>query len=71
MPPAVPLLCVWATVPAKMGKEKPPVAAYRHHGLSKAYGVLAKGGSRPYITGREVGAGKCLANPVRSGRKQP
>jgi len=24
-----------------------------------------------YMTGREVGAGERLANPVRSGRKQP
>lgn len=25
----------------------------------------------PYLTLREVGAGERLANPVRSGRKQP
>ncbi|GKY86199.1 2',3'-cyclic-nucleotide 2'-phosphodiesterase [Sinisalibacter aestuarii] len=32
---------------------------------------LALGGRVSYIAGREVGAGKHLANPVRSGRKQP
>ena len=32
---------------------------------------LAKAALRPYIGSREVGAGRRLANLVRSGRKQP
>ena len=34
-------------------------------------GGLAKPEHRAYVTRREVGAGERLANPVRSGRKQP
>ena len=33
--------------------------------------ALAESGDCAYIPLREVGAGECLANPVRSGRKQP
>jgi hypothetical protein len=32
---------------------------------------LANPPAPAYISAREVGAGRCLANPVRSGRKQP
>ena len=33
--------------------------------------MLAHSCGAPYMSGREVGAGRRLANPVRSGRKQP
>ena len=32
---------------------------------------LARGRPRDYVSAREVGPGERLANPVRSGRKQP
>ena len=36
------------------------------------HGVAVEGARESgYIGGREVGAGRRLANPVRSGRKQP
>jgi glycine/D-amino acid oxidase-like deaminating enzyme len=39
--------------------------------LRRGRGRLDAPPARAYMTAREVGAGRRLANPVRSGRKQP
>ncbi len=50
----------------------PEIFSYRRSGsLRHLCSLLARNAVRAYMERREVGAGKRLANPVRSGRKQP
>jgi 2',3'-cyclic-nucleotide 2'-phosphodiesterase / 3'-nucleotidase len=65
----------FASAPAATEALGPDLAARIRPGPRQPDGFrvyrLALGNGVSYIAGREVGAGKRLANPVRSGRKQP